>query len=102
MMEQQISSSDGGPEQQSDLHRAPDACERASLLVPYPPRPTCARYRNPWGVLHAEVGTSITDSWNSWFAPESEKVFYGTWPRSGFLTSGRSWDQTLTRFISGS
>jgi len=78
-MEQQISSSDGGPEQQSDLHRAPDACERASLLVPYPPRPTCARYRNPWGVLHAEVGTSITDSWNSWFAPESEKVFYGTW-----------------------
>src|SRR5215210_8801341 len=69
MMEQQISSSDGGPEQQSDLHRAPDACERASLLVPYPPRPTCARYRNPWGVLHAEVGTSITDSWNSWFAP---------------------------------
>src|SRR5215204_1075141 len=79
MMEQQISSSDGGPEQQSDLHRAPDACERASLLVPYPPRPTCARYRNPWGVLHAEVGTSITDSWNSWFAPESEKVCYGTW-----------------------
>jgi hypothetical protein len=28
--------------------------------------------------------------------------YYGTWPRSGFLTSGRSWDQTLTRFISGS
>src|SRR5215203_3360878 len=32
----------------------------------------------------------------------SHSVGYGTWPRSGFLTSGRSWDQTLTRFISGS
>src|SRR5215210_6921760 len=62
----------GGPEQQSDLHRAPDACEGTSLLVPCPPRPTCGRYRNRWGVLDAEMGASIPGSWNSWFAQESE------------------------------